>query len=226
MHVALIKYTPDAELTVAVAARLCYSSIEAPQIMEKMSEGQIDSLFTILLASGHLSPFEHATFTFAIGGISRACSHQLVRHRVASYSQQSQRYVSFKKLPFVVPPSIEKKPALKKNFEEAIEAAHKIYSDLMAAGIPAEDARFILPNASSTNLMMTMNARELMHVSSLRLCPKAQWEILQLFSAVRKEVEKVAPRIAAQLQPKCIKLGYCDERESCGIMPTREEIIL
>ncbi|MBI2864859.1 MAG: FAD-dependent thymidylate synthase [Chloroflexi bacterium] len=226
MHVALIKYTPDPELTIAVAARLCYSSIEAPRIMEKMSEGQIESLLKQLLASGHLSPFEHANFTFAIGGISRACSHQLVRHRLASFSQQSQRYVSFKKLPYVVPPTVEQKPALKEKFEEAVEAAHRVYADLLAAGIPAEDARFVLPNAAGTNLVMTMNARELMHVCSLRLCPKAQWEILQLFSAIKKEVEKVAPRIAARLQPKCMQLGYCDERESCGIMPTRAEMNL
>jgi thymidylate synthase (FAD) len=220
MQVVLINYTPNPELTIAAAARLSTSSASATELMKKLSPEQVESLLAQLLSSGHLSPFEHASFTFAIEGISRVTSHQLVRHRIASYTQQSQRYVSLKKLEYITPATISARPELRAQYKEAVESAHQLYSRLLEAGIPAEDARYVLPSAVVTQLVMTMNARELLHVCSLRLCLRAQWEIVQLFEAVKKEVEKVAPRLGAELKPKCYNLGYCDERESCGLFPT------
>lgn len=220
MQVALINYTPEPEATIAAAARLSVSKVSALELLEKMGPEQVAGLLKRLLSSGHLSPFEHASFTFAIDGISRVTSHQLVRHRLASYTQQSQRYVSLDKLEYVTPPSIAERPELTARYEEQIAAAHRLYWQMLEEGIPTEDARYILPNAAETRLVMTMNARELMHVCSLRLCLRAQWEIVRLFEQVKIEVERVAPLIGAQLKPKCFHLGYCDESESCGLMPT------
>lgn len=222
MQVALIRYTPQPEETVAASARLCYSKVGAMEILEKMDPGQADKLLSQLLSSGHLSPFEHVSFTFAIEGLSRAASHQLVRHRMASYSQQSQRYVSMKKLEWVTPPTIQRKPETAATFQALVEEVHLLYCRMLEQGVPAEDARYILPNAACTNLVMTMNARELIHVCSVRLCLHAQWEIRELFTRVKSEVEFVAPRIGAELLIKCDRLGYCDEKESCGLYPTRE----
>jgi len=222
LQVALIRYTPQPEETVAAAARLCYSRVGAMEILGKMEAAQVDRLLEHLLSSGHHSPLEHISFTFAIEGISRAASHQLVRHRLASYSQQSQRYVSNLRLDCVTPPRIQRKPELALAFQEAVESVHRLYGRMLEAGIPAEDARYVLPNAACTNLVMTMNARELIHVCSVRLCLRAQWEIRELFTHVKSEVETVAPRIGAELMIKCDRLGYCDEKESCGLYPTRE----
>ena len=225
MNVALISYTPEPELTVAAAARLTTSNVSATELGERMSSDQVDNLLSQLLSSGHLSPFEHASFTFAIDGISRVTSHQLVRHRLASYSQQSQRYVSFKKLDYITPSTIAANPSLRTKYQETIHSAHQLYCEMLEAGIPAEDARYVLPSAAETRLVMTMNARELMHVCSLRLCLRAQWEIVELFQNVKSEVQKVAPRIGAELKPKCYALGYCDEQQSCGLFPTLKEAV-
>lgn len=218
---ALISHTPEPELTVATAARVSYGSANIAALRQKLTPAEIERLLGMLLSSGHLSPFEHVSFTFAIEGISRVTSHQLVRHRLASYTQQSQRYVSLKKkLEYVTPKTIagsDKADA----YRQAMEAAHRLYCEMVDAGIPAEDARYILPQSVQTQLAMTMNARELMHASSLRLCMRAQWEIVQLFHHLKDEVLKVAPLIGAELKPKCYHLGYCDEAESCGLFPTR-----
>jgi len=222
MQVALIRHTPQPEETVAAAARLCYSQVGAMEILERMDSSQVNKLLDHLLSSGHLSPFEHVNFTFAIDGLSRAASHQLVRHRVASYSQQSQRYVSLKKLDWVTPPTIQRKPELAEAFQEMVQGIHQLYCRMLEEGVPAEDARYILPNATCTNLVMTMNARELIHVCSVRLCLRAQWEIRELFTRVKAEVEMVAPRMGAEMLIKCDRLGYCDEKETCGLYPTRE----
>ena len=224
-YVALISYTPDPERIIAAAARISTSPTSATELMEKMTPEAIDRLLTRLFSSGHLSPFEHVSFTFAIEGISRVTSHQLVRHRMASYTQQSQRYVSFKKLDYITPSTISKRREIEGKYHEAVHAAHRLYLEMLDAGIPAEDARYVLPNAAETRLVMTMNARELIHVCELRLCLRAQWEIVELFEEVKAVVEKVAPRIGAELKPKCYRLGYCDEAESCGIFPTAEELM-
>jgi len=226
MQVTLLNYTPDPERTVAAAARLSTSKTSAAQLREKMSPEQVNRLLDHVISSGHLSTLEHVSFTFAIDGISRAASHQLVRHRLASYTQQSQRYVSFKsfaELSYITPSTIAAR-GFKGKFDEMVRSIHDLYRQMIEAGVPAEDARFILPNAIETKLVMTMNARELIHVCSLRLCQRAQWEIQALFAKVKEEVAKVAPRIAAEFEPKCYRMGYCDERESCGLFPTREGV--
>jgi thymidylate synthase (FAD) len=192
------------------------------EILEKQEPVQVDRLLDHLLSSGHLSPFEHASFTFAIEGLSRAASHQLVRHRLASYSQQSQRWVALKKLEWVTPTTIARRAELHSRFQDLVTEVHRFYCQMLEAGVPAEDARYILPNATATNLVMTMNARELIHVCSVRLCLRAQWEIRELFTRVKALVEEVAPRIGAELKIKCERLGYCDEKETCGLYPTRE----
>jgi thymidylate synthase (FAD) len=221
MHVVLLSYTPEPERTIAAAARLSTSSVSAAELFEKQSQARTESLLNYLLEAGHLSPFEHASFTFAIDGISRAASHQLVRHRMASYTQQSQRYVPLRRFDYVTPPSIASRPGFSARFHELVRQTHGLYCEMVDAGIAAEDARYLLPQAGQTRLVMTMNARELMHAASLRLCLRAQWEIVQLFEAIKAEMEQVAPHIAAELRAKCYRLGYCDERESCGLMPTR-----
>ncbi|MFW6125633.1 MAG: FAD-dependent thymidylate synthase [Chloroflexota bacterium] len=225
INVVLISHTPDAERTIAAAARVTASPVSAEELLEKLTPEQVDRLIESLLSSGHMSPFEHASFTFAIEGVSRVTSHQLVRHRLASYSQQSQRYVSLREYNYVTPRTISGRQELERRYHEMVQSAHRLYLEMLDVGIPAEDARYVLPNASETRLMMTMNARELIHACSLRLCLRAQWEIVELFEQIKEEVEKVAPRIGAELKPKCYRLGYCDERESCGIFPTRDEIL-
>lgn len=226
MQVTLLAYTPDPERVIAAAARLSTSKVSASELRERMTPQQITRLLDHVIASGHLSTLEHASFTFAIDGISRAASHQLVRHRLASYTQQSQRYVAFKsfaEVQYVTPATIVAR-GFQGRFDAMIKATHDLYREMIEAGVPAEDARFILPNAMETRLVMSMNARELMHACSLRLCQRAQWEIQTLFTMVKEEVAKVAPRIAAEFKPKCYRMGYCDERESCGLFPVKEEI--
>ncbi len=225
MQVALIQHTPEPELSIATAARLCYSPISAAEIRQRLQPAQVQSLLRHLITSGHHSTLEHVTFSFAIDGLSRAASHQLVRHRIASFNQQSQRYVSLRKPEYITPPTIARRPDLLPEYEEAVLAAFRLYDKLQAAGIPAEDARFVLPNACSTRLVMTMNFRELMHAASIRLCTRAQWEIREMFGLVREEVRKVAPFLAGYLRPKCESLGYCDETESCGHRPRRAEVL-
>lgn len=221
MLVALVRYTPEPELTVAAAARVSSSPATVADIQEKLTPVAANRLLEQLISSGHLSPFEHVSFTFAIEGISRVTSHQLVRHRVASYTQQSQRYVAYKKLKYVTPPAISARPSFLARYRQVMQECYDLYGQMHQAGIPVEDARYVLPGAVETRLIMTMNARELMHASSLRLCLKAQWEIVELFEQIKTEVTKVAPFIGAELKAKCYGLGHCDEKTSCGLFPTQ-----
>lgn len=224
VNVVLISHTPEPERTIAAAARVSASPVSAVELLEKLTPDRVDRLISRLLSSGHLSVFEHVSFTFAIEGISRVTSHQLVRHRLASYTQQSQRYVSLKEFNYITPATISDKPEWGDKYHEMVRDAHRLYLEMLDVGIPAEDARYVLPNAAETRLVMTMNARELIHACSLRLCLRAQWEIVELFEHIKAEVEKVAPRLGAELKPKCYRLGYCDEAQSCGIFPTRAEL--
>jgi len=226
MQVKLIRFTPNPEATIAAAGKLCYSPASATEVLEKLTEAEIQKFIDQVVASGHHSVLEHSSFTFAIDGLSRAASHQLVRHRLASYSQQSQRYVVFGEAPeFVIPPKIAAKKDLKAEFEAGVKEAFRRYEKMIKAGIPAEDARYILPNAAETRIVMTMNFRELMHTCSVRLCLRAQWEIRRLFTLVKKGVEEVAPLLGSYMQPKCIPLGYCNERKSCWIRPLLSKVI-
>lgn len=216
MLVQLLTYTPEPERLVAAAARLCYSASSVEQLLQQDSERR-EMLLAKILSVGHLSTLEHVSFTFGIEGISRACSHQLVRHRLASYSQQSQRYVSHKeRFAAVTPPSIAAQPELNARFEAALEQMHQVYGELMEAGIPAEDARFVLPNAAETKLVMTMNARELLHFFALRCCRRAQWEIQALAKEMLRQVRLVSPRLFAVGGPGCLH-GACPEGAmTCG----------
>jgi len=218
MVVRLLACTPDPEDVAAAAAQLCYSSSAIEQVLEK-GRSRKEALLKKILSAGHFSVLEHANFTFGIEGISRACSHQLVRHRLASYSQQSQRYVSAAdRFGIVVPDSIAEKPDLKARFNAFIGEAYALYEQLRAAGIPAEDARFVLPNAVGTKLVVTMNARELRHFFQLRCCLRAQWEIRALAREMLKLAKAAAPLLFATAGPACLS-GPCPEGEmSCGRM--------
>ncbi|MGC8873416.1 MAG: FAD-dependent thymidylate synthase [Chloroflexia bacterium] len=222
MDVRVLAYTPDPLRVLYTAARTCYSPLRPSELWEDaVPREQMERLVQRVFESGHHSVLEHVSFTFALEGLSRSCSHQLVRHRLASYSQQSQRYV---KGPFsyVVPPSWRRAgEGWYRRFEEAMAEMGRLYEEALEAGIPPEDARFILPQAVTTHLTMTMNLRELMHAVGLRTCVRAQWEIRELFEAVRGAVVEVEPFFGTFLQVKCERLGYCDERESCGRYPVR-----
>ncbi len=224
MLVQLLTHTPKPEQVVAAAARLCYSDSSIEQLLGQAPE-QAAKLLQKILALGHFSVLEHASFTFGIEGISRACSHQLVRHRIASFSQQSQRYVSHDQ-PFeaVLPDSINEQPALLKRFDAHMQITHELYRDLLAAGVPAEDARFVLPNAAATKLVMTMNARELHHFFVLRCCRRAQWEIRAMAKEMLRLARQVSPLLFAEAGPGCLN-GPCPEGAmTCGaIKEVREE---
>jgi thymidylate synthase (FAD) len=218
MLVQLLTHTPEPEQVVAAAARLCYSASSIDQLLEK-SRTDREVFLEKILALGHLSVLEHASFTFGIEGISRACSHQLVRHRLASYSQQSQRYVSHKeRFAAVTPPSVAALPELKKRYGSLLDEIHQVYRELVDAGIPAEDARFVLPNAAATKLVLTMNARELFHFFNLRCCRRAQWEIRAMAREMLRLARRAAPLIFAGAGPGCLR-GACPEGSmSCGAM--------
>lgn len=216
MHVELIAWTPHPERTVAAAARLCYSSASASEIARAIPPEKTKAFIKKLVEMGHQSPLEHVSFTFAVDGVSRALSHQLVRHRIASYSQKSQRYVDEKEFAWIIPPSIKKNPAAKELFEAQIESIRQCYAELCAA-VPREDARYILPNACETKLVVTMNARSLLHFFRVRCCRRAQWEIQRLAGMMLTEVRKVAPELFKIAGPPCITEKVCSEGEmSCG----------
>jgi thymidylate synthase (FAD) len=181
-----------------------------------LSDQEVGSLLGKLRSMGHFSALEHAHFVFGVEGISRACSHQLVRHRIASYSQQSQRYVRMREVRAVVPPEIEERPGLAARFREKLEELWGFYTQMVDEGVPAEDARYILPNACETKIVVSMNARELRHFFSLRLCRRAQWEIRALGLAMLGAVSPIAPRLFADAGPGCVA-GRCPEGAySCG----------
>ncbi|WP_366017787.1 FAD-dependent thymidylate synthase [Thermanaeromonas sp.] len=219
MRVELIAYTPEPEKIVAAAARICYSQKGAGELMENMGDEEIERLIGLLLSSGHESPVEHVTFTFAIEGVSRALSHQLVRHRIASYSQRSQRYVSEENFSYIVPPTINKEPEALKVFEDCLSQIKEAYARLIKL-VPREDARYILPQACETKLVCTFNARSLFNFFRLRCCSRAQWEIRELAFKMRDAVRQVAPRLFAKAGPNCEILGICYEGPfSCGRAP-------
>jgi thymidylate synthase (FAD) len=219
VYVRLLTHTPDPERTVAAAARLCYSATGAARLYEDLSVEQVDKLLAHLIESGHESPTEHVTFTFAIEGVSRSLSHQLVRHRIASYSQQSQRYVREQSFDYIIPPSVAADPALKERFHTTMATIQNAYNELLKA-VPAEDARYVLPNACETKLVATFNCRSLYNFFRLRCCRRAQWEIRALACAMREEVRRVAPRLFALAGPSCETEGICYEgRFSCGRAP-------
>ncbi len=212
MKVKLLRYTMDAELLCGAAASSTTRSGSPSEILEKMNPETSKRIIKRVACYGHDSVIEHASFTFSIEDVSRSMTHQLVRHRIASYTQQSQRYVTYDTVEkYVTPRSIEENAKAKKIFNETLEKISKAYQDLIEHGVPKEDARFILPNSAKTNIIVTMNARELQHFFSLRCCTRAQWEIREVATEMLKQVKKATPALFENSGPSCVRLGYCPE---------------
>lgn len=249
IKVTLLTHTPNPEQTVAMAAKLCYSPSGIEDIRDGLTEEKTTAFINMLSDLGHASPMEHASFTFGIEGISRACSHQLVRHRIASYSQQSQRYVDGTKFDFVTPPEIEKNERALKAYTSALEVQAKAYSEIRDALIAGyirensdlegtdeeiierfrtenkkqfsafekkanEDARFILPNASTTKIVCTFNVRSLQNFFAHRCCNRAQWEIREVAEQMLLQCLEVAPALFKNCGPSCL-FGACPEGSMC-----------
>ena len=249
IKVTLLTHTPNPEQTVAMAAKLCYSPSGIEDIRDGLTEEKTASFINMLADLGHASPTEHASFTFGIEGISRACSHQLVRHRIASYSQQSQRYVDGTKFDFVTPPEIMKNEKVLNAYNEALEIQAKAYAkirDTLIVGYirevsdldgtdeevmmsfkeqnkkqysafekkANEDARFILPNASTTKIVCTFNARSLQNFFAHRCCNRAQWEIREVAEQMLLKCLEVAPNLFKNCGPSCL-FGPCPEGNMC-----------
>ncbi len=224
MKVKLIRHTPEPEKLVAIAARLCYSPVGVEDLDKQLNTEAARKLVKFVIKSGHLSTTEHVYFTFGIEGISRVLSHQLVRHRIASFNQQSQRYVKFKEnYEYIVPDLIRQNKAINKKYKSFISDIHKFYEEMISSGIDAEDARYILPNASETKMIMTMNARELLHFFTVRCCNRAQTEIRELAILMLKDVKKVAPVIFENSGPNCLRTPCPEGKYSCGKPPSASD---
>ena len=223
LKVILLRATPDPDELVALGARLCYARADLDALQQKVESGDQRGFVERVMQRGHLSVTEHASFTFAVEGVSRALLAQLTRHRIASFSVQSQRYVSMADgFDYVIPPAIE---ALgedeRQEFIRQMETMHTWYCHWQeklggAKESANEDARFVLPNAAATRLVMTMNARELMHFFSLRCCNRAQWEIRALAWEMLKLCQQAAPALFKNSGPGCIRGGCPEGKMSCG----------
>ena len=209
--------------TVYTAARTCYSADMPINIYNSDSANDEEKMLKLIervVGSGHYSVIEHIQVTFAISNVSRACTHQLVRHRHMSFSQKSQRYVKEKgQFDYIIPPTIERNEELKAKFVDFMAEISKKYCEFTEAGIPAEDARAVLPNAAATSIVASLNLREMIHIANLRLCSRAQLEIRLMVKAMCDELVKAEPWLKPYLVPKCERLGFCDEDKSCGRMP-------
>ncbi len=212
----LLYATPEPQLAAALGARLCYSDSSIAELKEEL-EPKAEALVERLMSYGHLSPVEHASFTFGVEGVSRALLCQLTRHRIASFSVQSQRYVASEDgTSYILPPSIRAlgEEAVRE-YEAQMETINGFYAHWLKRGISAEDARFLLPNAAQTRLILTMNARELLHFFSLRACKRAQWEIRRLAWAMLGIAKREAPALFRDAGPACVG-GACTEgKMSC-----------
>lgn len=217
LNVQLIANTADGELVSALAAKLCYSDSDIDGLRQKLTMKEQSDFIRKIVSIGHHSVLEHLTFTFGVEGISRALTHQLVRHRVASYSQKSQRYVAHRDgFPYIVPQTVEGDERLAAEYDSAMDEIGRIYDRLLAAGVPAEDARYVLPNACETKIIITMNARELLHFFSVRCCERAQWEIRDMAFDMLKLCKKAAPSVFENAGPGCVR-GACPEGKfTCG----------
>ncbi|WP_129599411.1 FAD-dependent thymidylate synthase [Anaerophilus nitritogenes] len=240
MKVELIQYTPEPEKVVAAAAKLCYSKVGVDEIMEGLTDEKTSKFLNMLMELGHTSTIEHVNFTFAAEGVSRVLTHQLVRHRIASYSQQSQRYVKLDQFEYIIPPSIEKIPQAKKMFIETMEEDQKKYNKLVeilqkqhyesllqsgktekeakrvSEKMAIEDSRYVFPNACETKIVFTMNARTLLNFFHHRCCERAQWEIRELSTQMLKLVRKVAPTLFKYAGPGCLYKACPEGNMSCG----------
>ena len=247
-NVKLISYTPNPVKTVAAAAKLCYSSTDVDTLLDNLTDKKAEDFVEMLHEIGHESPIEHISFTFAIEGVSRSLLAQITRHRIASYSVQSQRYVKENSFEYVIPPEIEKIPEAKRLFIETMDKLQNSYDELaktlsekhyqamLKSGMDEkeakraaekkgiEDARFVLPNACCTKMIVTMNARSLLNFFNHRCCNRAQWEIREVADMMLREVKKAAYPLFKDAGPKCLK-GTCPEgKMTCGkIIEVREK---
>jgi len=227
LHVELLSYTPNPEEVVAMAAKLCYSSADIDTLREGIASKDQSNFILRLVKMGHLSPIEHASFTFGVEGVSRSLLAQITRHRIASFSVKSQRYVSERSgggrtFNYIIPESIK---ALGQTYVDKFEQQMAIIQGWYDEWVQLlgdrgeasnQDARFVLPNAAETKFLVTMNARELLHFFNLRCCNRAQWEIRNLAKEMLKLVLKVAPHIFMNAGPGCVR-GACPEGEmTCG----------
>ncbi|MDY7018868.1 MAG: FAD-dependent thymidylate synthase [Chloroflexota bacterium] len=235
-NVRLLEATQNALPLLYAAFKQCYSAKFAGRIFDENRNVEEQAEFIRkIVKSGHQSPLEHIKFTFAIEGVSRALTHQLVRYRIASYSQQSQRYVKKANLDYVLPPSIEADEVLKAEFIRIMAEIQASYDTMLERfkekGIvgerATEDARFVLPQAAETKIVVTMNCRELLHFFEERCCTRAQWEIRSLANKMLKICKKELPAVFSQAGSKCIRLEYCPEGKefTCGKFPLKEEVI-
>ena len=248
MKVTLITHTPEPEKVIATAAKLCYSSSDIGSLYDGLTDDKVQSFIEMLASIGHESVMEHVTFTFGIEGVSRACTHQLVRHRIASYSQKSQRYVNENGFEFITPPEIAAVPEAKELFDEEMKRLTECYekiadvltekhkAELIAQGIDEktaaskarkqanEDARFILPNACETKIVVTMNVRSLFNFFKHRCCNRAQWEIRAVADEMLRLCSKAAPNVFKNAGPSCVMTGRCPEgKMTCGKFKEMQE---
>lgn len=242
MKVKLVAHTPNPEETVTAAAKLCYSAVGVETLMADLTAESTEKFVNKIADLGHFSPFEHVSFTFAVEGVSRVLTHQLVRHRLASYSQQSQRYVKLAQFEYIIPPAIEQNAKAKEIFVNAMVEDQKTYNTLVnelekdyfhkyvEAGLTEkqakskaektaiEDARFVFPNACETKIVVTMNARSLMHFFNHRCCNRAQWEIRVLADEMLKIAKEIAPSIFKRSGPPCLTEKCPEGVMTCGEM--------
>lgn len=227
--VELLAYTPSPERLVAAAARRSYDKRSTMQIWAEMTDEEVTQLLDRVIRHGHTSVLEHINFTFAIEGISRALSHQLVRHRIASYSQRSQQRANERGFTFIVPPEIRKNAELTKEFQEKLKALAEFYTRAIESGIPKGQARYILPNACTTQIIMTMNARSLFNLISQRTCGVEEWEFRTVATRIHDILLTVAPGIFKYAGPMCVTDLVCLEGESgerCGRYKTIQGAVL
>lgn len=220
IKVTLLSHTADPEQNVVAAIRQCYSSVGAEELKEKTTEEVRKRLIKQVIESGHTSTLEHASFTFAIDGVSRVTEIHLIRHRIASFSIQSGRYVKRGDAAYRIPPKIKalKDKKLLEKYLKHLEKTQELYNELIEAEIPAEDARYCQPQSIQVKIVMSMNARELLHFFSLRTCTRAQWEVQEVARLMLKEVRKVAPTIFENAGPPCVSEKICNQGKlSCGI---------
>lgn len=226
LHVELLRHTLSPEEVVACGARLCYSKANIDTLKEKVETSDQTDFCRRLLSMGHESVLEHASFTFGIEGISRVLLAQLTRHRLASFSVQSQRYVSYEKgFGYIVPPSIKALGAeAEAEYCRQMDEMHRWYCEWQKElGGNNEDARFILPNACETRLLVTMNVRELRHFFGLRMCERAQWEIREMAAEMHRLCMEVAPALFANAGPGCLRGGCPEAEKSCGKAKEKRE---
>ncbi len=216
MKVVLVRHTYNADQLAAIAAKVCYSN-QSIEDMD-MDEQYREKLIRRVVKSGHHSVLEHVVFTYSIEGISRVATHQLVRHRIASYSQQSHRYTAIKRESFVIPQSIADNEEAQTLYNEMLDKTVETYEKLVEMGIKKEDARFVIPQGVASNILVTMNARELIHFFRLRCCVRAQWEIREAAIEMLKLAKKHAPVIFEDSGPACVK-GRCPEENPCDNIP-------